>query len=175
MNPDGVSFSDVVKIVEGHFLETGRKFNVRRAETIMFSPVGNYSSIEVQGLLDGLNDVTVVINLVRMGSDMKARYVVSESTEVKRAEYHKPLAEAKEATDSPASEKASEHENQKEPGQEPAKMPAFSGPIQQSQLNHLKALRIRKTHRLTDEELKKLSFDQAKKMIESCTKALKKE
>ena len=174
MNPNGASFSDVVRIVEEHFLNAGRKFSIRRAETIMFSPVGNYSSIEIQGLLDGLNDVTVVINLMRMGKDAKARYVVSESTEVKRTEYHKPLAEAEELNDFPSSGKTSEQGNQKEPEQEPARMPTLSGSIQQSQLNHLKALRIRKTHNLTDEELKKMSVDQADELIESCTKALRK-
>ncbi len=174
MNPNDVSFTDVVRIVEEHFLDTGRKFIIRRAESIMFSPVGNYSSIEIQGLLDGLNDVTVVINLVRMGNDVKVRYVVSESTEVKRAEFHKPLTEAKKVNGPPSSGKISVQENQKEPEREPDKIPTFSGPIQQSQLNHLKALRIRKTHNLTDEELKKLSVDQADELIESCTKALKK-
>lgn len=174
MNPNDVSFTDVVRIVEEHFLDTGRKFIIRRAESIMFSPVGNYSSIEIQGLLDGLNDVTVVINLVGMGNDAKVRYVVSESTEVKRAEFHKPLTEAKKVNGSPSSGKISVQENQKEPEREHDKIQAFSGPIQQSQLNHLKALRIRKTHNLTDEELKKLSVDQADELIESCTKALKK-
>lgn len=175
MKSRNVTFSDIVAIVERHFREQDRDFSIRRAESLFFSPVGNYESLEIQGLLDGLNDVTVVINLVRMGNDVKARYVISESTEVKRAEYHKPLREDKEASGSPPSGKSSVQESQKEPEQIPAKVPTFSGPVQQSQLNHLKALRIRKTHSLTDEELKKLTFDQANEMIEGCTKALKKE
>ena len=169
------AFSDVVKVVEEHFLGAKRKFTVRRAETLFFSPVDHYESLEIQGLLDGINDVTIVVNLEWMGEDAKARYMVSECTEVKRAEFHRPLTGSEVEIGSLSSEKISEQESQKEQEEEPTKKPSFSGSIQQSQLNHLKALRIRKTHSLTDEELKKLTFDQANEMIERCTKALKKE
>lgn len=176
MKSGNVTFSDIVALVERHFKELNRNFSIRRAETLFFSPVGNYESLEIHGLLDGLNDVTVVVNMEWMGEDAKARYMVSECTEVKRAEFHDPVVRKESITRSSPQTETSENEPGKkaETKQEVQKPPLFSGSIQQSQLNHLKALRIRKTHNLTDEDLKKLSVDQANELIEGCTKALRK-
>ena len=186
-----LSFSQIMALVENHFNENGRKFIVKSARNILYSPISNYRMLEVEGVLDGLNEVQVVVNL-EVEDGEKARMQVTEVLESASNEVHirereeltveKPKAKVPETkSENVAKEPEPEHTSTQDvPPKDDEKEEVViegvwkGGSITTAQFNHLKALRIRKTHNMPDEELGKLGAQRAQQLINQYTEVLKK-
>lgn len=64
------TLGDYVKMVEDHILDghlDGVKHNltIRQIQVLQYSPIGDYDSLEITGLLDHETDVSIVLNLNR--------------------------------------------------------------------------------------------------------------